>query len=379
MPAFDVALVELGHLLGLFKADGEVDWSWFGNPFGHALTALPAERERIGALVRALLERPAPTGEFNSAANWEPVVDTNSVGLGFAWTKAGSLQIGLGAKANIPVAGKQITLATLARLIQIAGQVTPQLGQVVFAGAFPVPDFLVSGELTGELGTVANTIGLKASRSATDSRQLDFPNPVIAWDAARLAVYVLKSWIAQRAAANEEFFRRINDHLFPMLGDPAGVIAAFPLVAPMKSPPNFDAWRSSVLTTDNSATGALTFLWHLRALLTGNEDPSFLDGSFFFPLTGAPQAGAPPVLADTAGNYTRPTGTNGAWVGLLTPPGEPANTFTLVLDLETVARAAFRLVGSMVRRSRARIWMQAGRTSCSSSRREPAFRLATNC
>lgn len=128
-------------------------------------------------------------------------------------------------------------------------------------------------------------------------------------------------------------------NLFPMLGDPAGAIAPFPLVAPMNTPPNFDAWRASVLTTDNNATGALTFLWHLRALLTGNEDPNFLNGSFFFPVSGAPQAGSPPTLADAAGNYTRPTGTNGAWVGLLTPPTEPANTFTLVLDLETTAPA----------------------------------------
>ena len=122
-----------------------------------------------------------------------------------------------------------------------------------------------------------------------------------------------------------------------MLGDPAGVIAPFPLVAPMKTPPSFDAWRGSVLTTDNNASGALTFLWHARALLTGNEKPSFLDGSFFFPLSGAPQAGGPPTLANAAGNYVRPAGTTGAWVGLLTPPGEPPNTFTLVLDLETTA------------------------------------------
>ena len=38
----------------------------------------------------------------------------------------------------------------------------------------------------------------------------------------------------------------------------------------------------------------------------------------------------------------RPTGTTGAWVGLLTPPDEPANTFTLVLDLETAAPAPQR-------------------------------------
>ena len=334
MAAFDVALVELGHLLGFFKASGEVDWAWFGDPFGRALTSMPAERERIGALIRALLERPAPTGAFSAGANWEPVVDTNNVGLGFTWTSGGPLQLGVGAKADVPVAGQQITLATLARLLQISGTVTPQLGQVTFAGAFPVPDFLSGGEITGEVGTATNTVGLKASRTPTDSRQLDYPNTVIAWDAARLAVYVLGAWVAQRAAANDTFFERVNDHLFPMLGEPETVIKPFPLFAAMKTPPSFDPWRNSVLTTDDNASGALTFLWHLRALLTGNESPNFLEGSFFFPLSGAPQAGGPPTLANAAGNYARPTGAAGAWVGLLTPPAEPAGTFTLVLDIE---------------------------------------------
>jgi len=339
MAAFDVALVELGHLLGLFKSNGEVDWSWFGDPLGRGLATMPTERERIGAIIRALLERGAATGAFNATANWEPIVDTNNVGLGFAWSSGGPLQIGLGAKANVPIAGQQITLATLARLFQIAGTVTPQLGQVAFTGTFPVPDFLTAGEISGEVGTATNTVGLKASRTPSDSRQLDYPNPVIAWDTARLAVFVLKSWIAQRAAANDEFFRRVNDHLFPMMGDPAGAIQPFPLVAPMKSQPNFDQWRGSVLTTTNNASGPLTFLWHARALLTGNEDPNFLNGSFFFPLSGAPQTGIPPTLASASGTYTRPTGINGAWIGLLTPPGEPPNTFTLVLDLETIAPA----------------------------------------
>jgi hypothetical protein len=336
MAAFDVALVELGHLLGLFKANDQMDWEWFGDPLGRSLASVPAERERIGALIRALLERSSPTGAFDGDANWEPILDTNSVGLGPTWTKTGALQIGLGAKANLQISGKPITLAALARLLQIDGTVTPRLGEVTFAGTFPVPDFLSGGEINGEVGTVTNTVGLKASRTAQDFRQLDYPNAVIAWDAARLAVFVLKAWIAQRAAANEEFFKRVNDHVFPMMGDPAGVIAPFPLVAAMKSQPDFDAWRDSVLTTDNNAAGALTFLWHLRALLTGNEDPNFLSGSYFFPLSGAPQAGSPPPNDSASGTYTRPTGTTGAWVGLLT---DPANTFSLVLDLETAAPA----------------------------------------
>src|SRR5262245_16435854 len=118
MAAFDVALVELGHLLGLFKPDGSMDWTWFGKPLDNSLASIPTERERIGNVVRALLERPAPTGAFDASANWEPILDTNNVGLGPTWTAAGPLQIGLGAKANVPLAGQQITLATLARLLQ---------------------------------------------------------------------------------------------------------------------------------------------------------------------------------------------------------------------------------------------------------------------
>jgi hypothetical protein len=337
MAAVDVALVELGHLLGLFKSNGEVEWAWFGDPLGRALTTLPAERERIGAVVRALLERTTPTGAFDGSANWEPVLDTANVGLGPTWSAAGPLQIGLGAKADAQIGGKAVTLAVLARLLQVANSPIPQLGQVAFAGTFPVPDFLSAGEITGDVGTNTNVVGLKASRTPSDARQLDYPNAVLAWDAARLAVFVLKAWIIQRAGEGDPFFTRVNDHLFAMMGDPAGVIAPFPLVAPMKTPPNFDAWRGSVLTTNDNASGALTFLWHLRALLTGNKDPNFLSGSFFFPLSGAPQPGAPPVLANASGTYTRPTGTTGAWVGLLTPPDQPPNTFTLVLDLETAS------------------------------------------
>ena len=338
MAAFDAALVELGHLLGLFKADDSMDWRWFGDPLGRSLVSIPIERERIGAVIRALLDRTTATGAFDSNANWEPVLDTDNVGLGLAWSTTDPLRIGLGAKADLNVGSQQITLATLARLLQIDGTVTPRLGEVTFAGSFPVPDFLSGGEIAGEVGTAQNVVGLKASRSESDFRLLEYPNDVIAWDAARLAVYVLKAWIAERAAT-DEFFKRIDDHLFPMMGDPAGAIAAFPLVAPMKSPPDFDAWRDSVLTTDNNAAGALTFLWHLRALLTGNEDPSFLTGSYFFPLTGAPQAGAPPVLSNAAGTYPPAAPTTGAWVGILTPPAEPANTFTLVLDLATASPA----------------------------------------
>ena len=148
MQAFDVALVELGHLLGFFQPDGQVDWRWFGDPKARAFASLPAERERIGALIRALLDRGAPTGAFSPAANWEPIIDTNNVGLGITWSSsntpaAAPLQLGVGAKANLPIGGQPISLAALARLVEIAGtNVTPKLGDASFAGTFPVPSFL---------------------------------------------------------------------------------------------------------------------------------------------------------------------------------------------------------------------------------------------
>ena len=344
MPAFDVALVELGKLLGFFKDNGEVNWQWFGRPIKIAFSTLPSRRNQIGAIIRALLDRPTdptnPTNEFTADSNWEPILDTSKVDIGFTWSKDSDLQLGIGAKVNIPGDSQQIDLAVLARLIRIVEEnVTPELGQAKLTGTFPVPNFLSRGELNIDITkgpTLA--VGLKATdKQQPQFRQLDFPNPVIAWDAARLAVFVLKAWIKQRAEANpnDSFFNRVNNHLFPMMGDPTGVIKAFPLVAPMKALPDFDAWRGSVLTTNDNATGALTFLWHLRALLTGIKDPSFLQGSFFFPLSGDIQVGNPPTLADSNGRYVRPMGTTGAWVGILT--NEPAGTFTLVLDLETAA------------------------------------------
>src|SRR5262249_14630613 len=79
---------------------------------------------------------------------------------------------------------------------------------------------------------------------------------------------------------------------------------------------------------------------HARALLTGNEDPNFINGSYHFPLSGAAQPGSPPTPANGSGDYHQPMGSDGAWIGLLTPPDdEPADTFELVLDLETAVPA----------------------------------------
>ena len=53
--------VRSGDPFGFFEASGgdagSVRWAWFKDPVGSAFDRIPAERERIGALLRALLDR----------------------------------------------------------------------------------------------------------------------------------------------------------------------------------------------------------------------------------------------------------------------------------------------------------------------------------
>ena len=352
MPAFDVALVKLGTFIGLFDDNGSVRWQWFTDPISQGFDAMPAQRDEFGALLRALLDRSQPTGPFTPGDDWEPVIEEGGVALGLTWSTAdppggAPLRLGIGARADFPFDGgqQQISFAALARMIEIVGStesVSPELGRVELAGTFPVPGFLAAGSIVGSLSPTPSeiTVGLAATDPQGETRQLDYSQPVVAdvlgWDAGRLAVFVLHAWVRQQAAGGSEFFTRVNDHLFPMIGDPPGPIQPFPLVQPMKAVPDFAPWRDSVLSTADGASGALTFLWHLRALLTGVESTDFLSGSMFFPLAAAPPSPNPPTPADATGTYTHPMGTTGAWVGLLT---EPAGTFTLVVDLEIAGQS----------------------------------------
>src|SRR4029453_1294303 len=87
--------------------------------------------------------------------------------------------------------------------------------------------------------------------------------------------------------------------------------------------PSFDAWRGSILTTDENASGALTFVWHFRALVTGNTSPDVLGGSRWLPLISGPEAAAGPPAPSAfpvAGAYPPASPTTGAWLGIRGAP-----------------------------------------------------------
>ncbi len=201
-------------------------------------------------------------------------------------------------------------------------------------------------------------VARKPNNSAQDTRHFDVPNPALAWDGARLAVFVLRAWVHNQALqsqslaavagvdlgadanAPDNFFTRVDNHLFPMLGadaQPGDAIQPFPIVGDQPGTnPNFQPWQNSVLTFSNSGQGAITFLWHLRALITGNESSSLFSGSFYFPLVGeGGPAGdpLPPPLNQfaTLGNYDNTPHTNSVFLGLTTEPN--GTTHNLVVDL----------------------------------------------
>ena len=168
---------------------GVVLWTWFDDPIGDAFDRIPAERERIGTILRALLDRAETTGAFTGDNNWEPlvVIDAITGGFGITWNTAvgDPLVIGLGAKAS-NVGGEAVNLTVLAKLlrIQAGGPADQALGDVEFDGTFPVPDFLASGSLTGGVTATQNPVevlvGLKATTTAPpaeDSRTLSYQTP----------------------------------------------------------------------------------------------------------------------------------------------------------------------------------------------------------
>ncbi len=330
------------------RPGGVVQWKWFFDPLNESLKGIPANREHLGQIIRAILDRQYPGTDQQFEGNallWEPISLGEDVEVGFIWTASGPLVIGVGSKADFTIASQNITALLLARLIEIseAGSLSGKFGQIRFGGAIPVPDFLTSATLVGDTQPsfqIALTVVDKDNPVRT--RALSTQSPVIAWDAARLATLSCRHSSASRLQDRHRaaFLRRVDDHLFPMLGEPEAppnnpVIRSFPLVGDtMGQPFNLNNWKDSVFTTNNNASGALTFLWHLRALLTGNESPDFFSSSFHFPLIGGAVSGAPPTLANAQTPYA--PGPNSAWFSMTTAN----NVFTLSLDLFDAAGTA---------------------------------------
>jgi len=345
MADFDGALLSLGQLIGLIGSDRTINWVWFGDPAtqilgksGDTTDGLANHRQYLGQLIRSLKGEtittpPAADGSFSTGYSWVPLND-GDVQVGFVWSNSGALEIGFGAQANVT----PVDLTALAKLLQIQnGAITPLIGDVALTGGVPSPPLALSVELKANTVPQSLAIGVTDTKSS-NTRTLNFPPAAPAtlpWDCARLTLFILEAWIKDQPAA-AAVLGRVSNHLFPMFGEPAQPnISSFPLFGnTMGAAPDFTAWQASVLNvTSGSGAGALAFLWHLRALLTGNETATFLKGFVFMPLVGGASGGAAPTDPTAGGANYDPTAISqpGVYIGIT----QAASTFTLCLDVVT--------------------------------------------
>lgn len=112
-------------------------FEWFGDPVEESLLGIPAHREKLGLLLRALLdqqERADGKDEPFAAATdlvWVPFqFAQGQVGVGLVWNsdKDAPLGLGVGAKAAFSVSNKQVALAVLARLVSINNELAAGAG-----------------------------------------------------------------------------------------------------------------------------------------------------------------------------------------------------------------------------------------------------------
>lgn len=338
MANFPVALLSLGKFIGVMSPDdsGVLQWTWFTKPKENTFTSMLANREFLGQIFHALLKDvPGESPHFGpdeDKLQWEQKT-IGPVDAGLIWNEKidEPLRIGLGALGKIAIAGKEFDLSLLARMLKFTadGNVSSELGHLRFTAGFPVPDFLQAASLKGEYDNDLS-FSLTAVRNLTDpdnhdndeSRVLDSKTGTLVWDVARIAAFVLRALVRKQAqqSAPAGFFRRMDDHFFPMLGEPKpNPLDPFPVFDDMGSAPDFGAWPKSILPTEANGSGALTFLWHLRALITGNSSPNILGRSRWFPLISGPyQPGstAPDMTAFEPNKYPPNPLVAGAWLGV---------------------------------------------------------------
>lgn len=371
--AIEDALKIIGHLVGFLDDTGGINWVWFSDPkaqilgkTGDTTDGLPYHADYLGQLVRSIKNSSDGSGTddtFTDGYSWVPLND-DKVKVGFVWSSnaktTGSLDLGFGAKADFPAGSQQIDLSVLAKLLNIDakandagyGKIKPLIPDFLFSGGFPAPDFLKALGLSGEISLAKQTVSIdvtnKAGSGDDAKRSLVFPfaNPTnFAWDCVRVALFVVEAWIHDKATGNttDTPFTRIDKHLFPMFGEPTTVngaanpIGEFPLFgkANMTKPVDgttIGPWRDSVLSFSNNGAAALAFLWHLRALLTGNENQNFLTASLFMPLVSGAWVGAgatPPTMGPIQNYDPKTINTAGAYIGIT----NSGTDFTLVLDV----------------------------------------------
>lgn len=358
MPDLDNSLQDLAHLIGLLNSDGGINWAWFGNPEAYLLgttdpslmatagLAAGSNRDYIGQLLRELTgTAPNTLGTDTTLVApfaWVPVSTNGApVRVGIGWSKGTpDVELALGADFQ---PGGGVDLALLAKLIGIKqGTVTPLFKDALLSGKLPPPDFLSAISIEGDTTPLQLTVTVDDLNSGEFKQTFSPASTAFAWDAVRLALFIVKAWIQKNAATPT--FGGFGTQLLALLGDPATTqYPVFPLLdaTTAGTGPNFNGWWNNFLPAGGTAASAQALLSKLAAIITGAPNSKLLAaagsaaapaGSLFFQLlTGT--SPSQPLSTYTPGQMGA-----GAWIGLL---NTGAGAFTLSLDVQTATNGSF--------------------------------------
>jgi hypothetical protein len=325
------AAVDLLKLIGLLDdTNSSVQWQWFKNPASLVRNIGAAPTSDLDKFYHDLTDHQlgspwSPTSQL-SEVHWVPF--GNGVSVGPAW-RGGQSTAGLllGVGGSIGLGDLQLTL--VASIVDGDSQgLHFSAGTVGFDGSLPHPGFLASAAISGSVGLSSPTGRLTVVSASANQQPIALTpsSPYFFWDILRMATYILRAWLDSMSPnlPNSSLVSRLDRHVPAMLGapadNPANPIQPMPLFEGMQVVPDpaFHSWVASLTSTDNNAAGPLAFLWHLRALLTGNESPKFLQGSYHFPFNLQPESGVsgPPTLLDGQEGLALPT--TGFWFALNT-------------------------------------------------------------
>jgi hypothetical protein len=315
MPDPGKTLVDLGTLLGLLSdPDGNFEFSWFASPGPeqNSLEAIYTHPEHLGTLVKDL----TPASDIKPLLNGTgsaSFFNAGRVEVGLAWTEPqdNCTKIGIAATLSKEELGKLVASGWLIKILNgQTYQLASDLGDAEIKGTLelskppdkPLIRFLDSITVNVAFpnpeqsnDTSLTITGTQPDTTVVKTFKLKGAQPV--WDPIRAAIFVLDQWVryqaAQPGADPQGFFVRVSRHLLPMLGDQIEPLNPIQPLQPFQPPgadpgSGFTTWVDSINPAKNT-NGALRFLWHLRALTTGNEDPRLFSGSSVFIPLDIPQ------------------------------------------------------------------------------------------
>ncbi|HEX3092200.1 MAG TPA: hypothetical protein VHW72_06235, partial [Candidatus Angelobacter sp.] len=276
-------LAELGKAIGLFKPDGSLDVSWFGEPLTRLESILTNSDQRAALLdlIDAFFPPVTNIPDLAAGEKWHPILGAQSLGNlhftevpgdgGIVFGLAGEIHAGgtvprATLRASIPVfeAANSVSIQFGTQKYPISAILTVQLKDLISSPHLTLNAVRVTAiaTVTPPSESLKITLeGLSIDGAAPQDVPLDAAN--LKAEATHAILALIEAAIAELGAATGEA-AAISKFLLPLLGLSGGV-PPFPILTLAEDPQALQKWFASLVQGATPALGA--WLENLAGLL----------------------------------------------------------------------------------------------------------------